>query len=131
MVLNASHVLFCIKQYKCFKSILIGDSLIAGLNCYYKIWNDFFKPINALNCGIGGYKVQNVLWRVQNLPIYCSLKNVVILCGTNNLHQDIVDGIIEIGHCFKKRHYDTNVFICGLLPRDECTSINCDIKNII
>ena len=45
-----------------FKSILIGDSLMAGLYCYCKIWNNFFKPIDALNCGIGGDKVQNVLW---------------------------------------------------------------------
>ena len=52
------------------------------------------------------------------------LKNAVILCGTNNLQQDppedIVDGIIEIGHCLKKRHYHINIFICVLLPRDEC-----------
>ena len=44
--------------------------------------------------------MQNVLWRVQNLPISSSLKNAVILSGTNNLQQDspedIVDGIIEI-----------------------------------
>ena len=56
------------------------------------------------------------------------LKNAVILCGTNNLQQDppedIVDGIIEIGHCLKKRHYHINIFICVLLPRDECTFIN-------
>ena len=70
---------------KSFKSILIGDSLMAGLHRYSKIWNNFFKPIDALNCGIGGDKVQNVLWRVQNLPISSSLKNAVILCGTNNL----------------------------------------------
>ena len=41
-----------------FKSILIGDSLIAGLNQYCKIWNNFFKPIEALNCDIGGDKVK-------------------------------------------------------------------------
>ena len=109
---------------KSFKSILIGDSLMAGLHRYSKIWNNFFKPIDALNCGIGGDKVQNVLWRVQNLSISSSLKNVVILCGTNNLQQDspedIVDDIIEIG-----RHHHINIFISGLLPRDECTSINC------
>ena len=72
--------------------------------------------------------MQNVLWRVQNLPMSSSLKNAVILCGTNNLQQDfpqdIVDGIIEIGHCFKKRHHHINIFICGLLPYDECTSIH-------
>ena len=65
---------------------------------------------------------------MQNLSISSSLKNAIILCGTNNLQQDspedIVDGIIEIGYCFKKRHYRINFFICGLLPRDECTSID-------
>ena len=66
---------------------------------------------------------------MQNLPISSSFKNAVILCGTNNLQQDspkdIVDGIFEIGHCLKKRHHHINIFICGLLPRDKCTSINC------
>ena len=113
---------------KSFKSILIGDSLMAGLHRYYKIWNNFFKAIDALSCGIGGEKVQSVLWRVQNFPISSTLKNAVILCGTNNLQQDsaedIVDAIIEIGHCFKKRHHYINIFICVLLPRDECTSVD-------
>ena len=56
------------------------------------------------------------------------MKNAVILSGTNNLQQDspedIVVGIIENGHCFKKRHYHITIFICGLLPHDECTSVN-------
>ena len=59
---------------KIFKSILIGDSLMAGLNRYCKIWNNFFKPIEVLNCDIRGDKVQNVLWQVQNLPIFLFLK---------------------------------------------------------
>ena len=70
---------------KSFKSILIGDSLMAGLHRYYKIWNNFFKAIDALNRGLGGDKVQSVLWRVQNFTISSTLKNAVIFCGTNNL----------------------------------------------
>ena len=58
---------------KSVKSILIGDSLMAGLHRYCKIWNNFFKLKDALNCGIGGDKVQNLLWRVQNLPTSSSL----------------------------------------------------------
>ena len=42
---------------KSFKFILIRDSLMDGLHRYCKIWNNFFKPIDALNCGIGGNKV--------------------------------------------------------------------------
>ena len=60
---------------------------------------------------------------MQKLSIFSSLKNAVILCGTNNLDQDspedIVDGIIKIGYCFKERHHLINIFIYGLLPRDE------------
>ena len=44
--------------------------------------------------------MQNALWRVKNLPISSSMKNSVILCGTNNLHdQDSPEGIVNgIGH---------------------------------
>ena len=126
MVSNVSRVLFCLKQQE-FKSILNGDSLIAGLNRYCKIRNNFFKPIDALNCGIGEDKEQIVLWQTQTLPIYSSLKNVVIFCSINSLHQDSTEdiaGIIETGNWFKKRHHHINVFVCGLLPRDELTSAN-------
>ena len=47
---------------------------MARLNRYCKIWNNFVKPIDVLNCDIGGDKVQNVLWQVQNLPIFFFLK---------------------------------------------------------
>ena len=67
---------------KSFKSFLIGDSLIAALHRYHKIWNNFSKLTDALDCGIRGDKVQNVLWR---LPMSTFLKNDVFLCGTNNL----------------------------------------------
>ena len=49
-------------------------------------------------------EVINVLRRAQNFPVILSLKNVVILCGTNKLFQDspedIADGIIEIARTF-------------------------------
>ena len=80
---------------------------------------------DTLNCGICGDKVQKVLWRAQNLP---AAKSVAILCDTNNLHldapEDIADGIIEIGSTFKKLYTNTNVFVCGILPRDCYLSIN-------
>ena len=33
-------------------------------------------------------------------------------------------GLIAIGSSFKNRFNNPNIFICGLLPRDECFSIN-------
>ena len=68
-------------------TILIGDSIVAGLSRYQNIWNGNFS-FDTLNCGIGGDKVQNVLCRAHNLPAVKSVRNIVILCVTNNVHLD-------------------------------------------
>ena len=102
----------------------MGDSIVAGLSR----WNDYFAQINASNLGIGGDRVENVLWRAINLPLPSSVKNVVILCGTNNssIHtpRDIGDCIISIGSILQKKSSGINVSICGLIPRDEGWSVN-------
>ena len=78
---------------------------MAGLSRYQNVWNGKFS-FNTLNWDIGGDKVQNVLWRAHNLPAVKNIKNVVILCVSNNLHldapEDIADGIIKIGINFYK-----------------------------
>ena len=113
---------------KSFDTILIDDSLIAGLTCYSKVWNKSFKLLNAFNCRIGGNRVQHVLWQVHELHHFSSLRNVIILCNTNNLHQDspedIVNGLIKIASCFKQRNNAINVFICGILSCDDTSLIN-------
>ena len=112
----------------CFKIIIIGDSIAAGLNRYRSVWTKYLEPLKTLNCGIGGDRVQNVLWRAQNLPVISSLKNVVILCGINNLFQDspedIADGVIEIAETFQSKYNSINIAIGGILPRDATWSIN-------
>ena len=94
---------------------------MAGLSRYQNVWNRNYS-FTILNCSIVGDKVQNVLWRAHNLPAAKSVKNVVILCSTNNLYldapKDIADGIIEIGSTFKRLYTNFNVFICRILPRD-------------
>ena len=59
---------------------------------------------STLNCCIAGGRVQNILWWDQNLPVISSLKNGVVLCGTNNLLKEspetIADGVIEIAETF-------------------------------
>ena len=74
---------------KRFDTILIRDSLTAGVTRFSKVWNKFFKPHNAFICGKGGHRVQHVLWRAHDLRLFSSLRNVVILCGTNNLYTRI------------------------------------------
>ena len=111
----------------CFKTIIIGDSLF-GLNRYRSVWTKYLEPLKTLNCGIGGDRSQNVLWRSQNLPVISSYKNVVVLCGTNNLFQDsledIADGVIEIAETFQSKYNSINIVIGSILLCDASWSIN-------
>ena len=66
------------------------------------------------------------------LPLLLSVKNVAILCGTNNIPidtpHDIVDCIISIASIFQKKSSGTNVSVCGLILH-ECWSVNRVIIN--
>ena len=42
-----------------FETIPIGDSTIAGLTRNQNVWGKFLKPLKALNCGVGGDKIQH------------------------------------------------------------------------
>ena len=98
-------------------SIILGGSIVADL-----FGNEF------INLGIRGDSVENILWRVRDIAFPPRSKNVVILCGTNNINKDtpydIVQGLIVIGSVFKNQCNNPNIFICGLLPRNEYVSVN-------
>ena len=106
-----------------FETIIIDDSIVGGLSRYQNVRDNFLKPLKALNCGIGGDRIQHVLWRALNLPVSPNLKNVVVLCGTNNLKK-IADSILEIARSFEINFSCVNVIICGILPRDDSWSVN-------
>ena len=109
-------------------TLLLRDSIIASFSRYLKVWHRYFTPLKALNFGIGRDCVENVLWQTKNLLIPLSLKNVVTLCGTKNLFTDspldIADCIVNIGSCLCEKSSSVNVFICGLISRDESWSEN-------
>ena len=66
---------FMIKDSKP-NTLLLGDSIVAGLSRYPKVRNECFAPINALNLSIGGDPIENVLWRVIDSPLPSPVKNV-------------------------------------------------------
>ena len=96
-----------------FEIMLIGDSIEAGLSRYQNVWDKFLKPLKALNCDVGGDRIQHVLWHVLNLPVISNLKHVVVLCESNNLlldsPKDIAGGILEIARSFKTNYNCVNV----------------------
>ena len=66
-------------------TLLLGGSIIAGLS------------------------------RTKNLSVPASLKNVVALCGTNNL---FTDSPLDLADCI------VNIGSCGLILRDKSWSVN-------
>ena len=106
----------------CFKTIIIGDSIVARLNRYRSVWTKYLEPLKTLNFGIPGDRVHNVLWRAQNPSFTSTIKNAVILCGTDNLFQDstenIADGLIEIVQTFQSNYHSIHIAIDGILCRD-------------
>ena len=117
---------FQVKQQN-INSIMIQDSTVAGLTRYTNIWNNLFGN-RFINLGISGDRVENVLWHARDIPFLPSLKNVGVLCGTNNINKDspydITQGLIVIGSVFKNRSSNPSLFICGIVPRNESFSIN-------
>ena len=110
-----------LKTNRNIQTVLLGDSLIQGLSRYTKVWNSFFGK-DTLNCGIRGDKVKNLLWRAENLEFPPAIRQIVILCETNNIDantpNDIANGLLCSALTIKKRNSVTNVYITGLLPRD-------------
>ena len=86
-----------------------------------------FVSLNAMNLGIGGDCVENVLWRAISLLLPSSAWNIVVQCRTNNIStdspRDIVDCIIDVGTIFRRKSNMVNT-IRGLIPHDECWLIN-------
>ena len=102
--------------------LIIGDSIVAGLKRYQKIWRTYFHPYRALNHGIGGDRTQHVLWRTINSKLPKTLTHAVIHCGTNNIDWDppidIANGIMAIGLALQEKCPELKITITGLIPRD-------------
>ena len=111
-----------------FNTIIIADSIAAGLNRYRSVCTKYLEPLKTLNFGLGRDRVQNVLRWAQNLCVISSRKNVVILYGINYLFQEspeqIADSIIEIAETFQSSYNSINNPIGGILPSDASWSVS-------
>ena len=62
------------------------------------------------------------------MPLPSSVRNIVVLCETNNIStdfpRDIADCIVDVGMIFRRKSNSMKIIICGLIPCDECWSVN-------
>ena len=71
--------------------VIIGDSIAKGLQRYSDIFKKSFT--STLNLGLGGDRVEHVLWRLFYHKFPSSVKVVVVICGTNNIERNSVQSI--------------------------------------
>ena len=88
-------------------------------------WNRIFKPMKASNYGVSGDMIQNVLWRItEGRQLAANPDVIVLLIGTNNLHQnprntpkEIVEGVENLLNVIRKELPATRILLLGILPR--------------
>ena len=102
--------------------ILCGDSIMKNFELYPEVWKDYFDPINAINCGIGGDRTQHLLWRIQQMDVPSNATFAVIHCGTNNIDHDpeqqIANGVMLCGATLLEKQPRLKIIVTALLPRD-------------
>ena len=110
------------------KLVLIGDSIIANFDKCNDNFDKFFLSFHALNFGISGDKIQNVLYHVCNMTLPTSVEYIIIHCGTNNLGSNsplqISERLINIVCMLKKNCKNLHIFVSCLLPRDDEKSVS-------
>lgn len=117
--------------------ILIGDSITHGWggvprdpkwgDARFDLWENIFRPLNAVNLGFGWDRTEHVLWRFENGELDgIKPKAAVVMIGTNNTWRDtptdIALGIQKIVEKLRQKLPTTKVLLLGIFPRDPLPS---------
>jgi len=104
--------------------VFLGDSITAGWNGQKALFDKEYAQYKAVNFGIGGDRVQHVLWRVETGEFEgIKPKVVVLMIGTNNSGtaenspEQIAAGIKNIIAAIHRRSADTKVLLLAIFPR--------------
>ncbi len=103
--------------------VFIGDSITARWPA--TLLQETFGNYRPVNLGVGGDRVQNVLWRVLNGVLdQVRIKVIVLLIGTNNLSnqftpEEVVEGIDRLMKALQEKTPDSKILLLGILPRGD------------
>ena len=102
--------------------VVIGDSIVAGLRRYPTVWRNFILQYRTVNLEIGGDRLENVFWRINDIVLPKSIRSVTIHCGTNNIDttssDEISVGMVTVTRSIFHRYPNIEIIVSGLLPRD-------------
>lgn len=109
--------------------VFLGDSITmmwrsqSGYEGGTKVWDRYYKPLNACNYGISGDRTETILWRLiegKNMDGF-NPKVCVLLIGINNLikgstPENTATGISEIVKLLNKTHPQMKILLLGIFP---------------
>ena len=119
-----------------FDLVLLGDSITQSIgelggkySVFKSIWNKYYRPLNSINLGYNGYRIEQILWNLENgeLDFKKSPKVVMLLIGTNNsdernfktVHtaEEIYRGTKAIVDLIKNNCPKTKILVLRIFPR--------------
>ena len=108
--------------------VLMGDSITHFWEWRHpESWKKFTSRYSAINCGYGGDRTQDVIWRAENgeLDGYRA-KAVVLEIGTNNATlgssaEDTAEGIRECIAVIRRKQPAAKVILHPIFPRGHDT----------
>ena len=116
--------------------VFLGDSITHGWEKNGKeIWDEFYAPRDAANCGISGDRTEHVLWRIENGNLDgIAPELVVITIGTNNASfgstpDETADGVAAILKTLGEKVPDAKILLLGIFPRGESAEDGLRKKN--
>ena len=120
-----------------FNVVLIGDSMLERLKTTGSVTR-VAQMESAFNCGVGGDKIENVLYRLGTLGMASKLstRNVnlwVVQVGTNNLKRALKPKEIEIYRLLLrtllKMSPSSRIIICEIFKRKDIDNAHVDESN--
>jgi lysophospholipase L1-like esterase len=108
--------------------LFLGDSITDGWRSRgSNVWNQFYAPRHAANFGIGGDRIQHVLWRIENGELDgINPKVIVLMIGTNNSDSNspdqISEGIEKIVAEIRHKRPRSKILLLAIFPRNRATA---------
>ena len=104
--------------------LMIGDSITHGWDENY--WEMYYGHRRPINLGFSGDRTENVLWRLDNLPLdKISPKAAMLMIGTNNVGhgstnpKETSEGIKAIVDRLQNAFPEMPVLVLAVFPRND------------
>ncbi len=103
--------------------LFLGDSITEGwARQAADIWDERYAPFQAANFGIGGDRIDHVLWRIDQGELNRIQPRVIVLMiGTNDSAsrsgRQIAAGVRQILGLIRNRQAEARVLLLAIFPR--------------